>query len=76
MTVDEALLAATRGGAEALQRDDIGRIAVGTRADLVILDALSYEHLVYRPGVPLIAATIANGVAEWLDPDFAAQVSD
>jgi imidazolonepropionase len=73
MTVDEALLAATRGGAEALQRDDIGRIAVGTRADLVILDALSYEHLVYRPGVPLIAATIANGVAEWLDPDFAAQ---
>jgi imidazolonepropionase len=72
MTVDEALLAATSGGAAALQRDDLGRIAIGKRADLVILDAPSYEHLVYRPGVPLIAATIANGTAEWIDPDFAA----
>src|SRR4051794_31770503 len=72
MTVEEALLAATSGGAAALRRDDVGRIAVGARADLVILDAPSYEHLVYRPGVPLVAATIANGVVEWLDPDFAA----
>jgi imidazolonepropionase len=70
MTVEEALLAATRGGADALQRDHIGRIAIGARADLVVLDAPSYEHLVYRPGVPLIAATIAAGVVEWLDPDF------
>jgi imidazolonepropionase len=72
MTVDEALLAATSGGAAALQRDDIGRIAVGNPADVVILDAPSYEHLVYRAGVPLVAATIADGVVEWLDPDFTA----
>jgi imidazolonepropionase len=71
MTVDEALTAATYGGAAALRRDDIGRIAIGKRADLVILDAPSYEHLVYRPGVPLVAATVARGVVEWLDPDFA-----
>ena len=71
MTVDEALHAATAGGAAALQRDDIGRIAAGARADLVILDAPSYEHIVYRPGVPLIAMTIAGGIVEWVDPDFA-----
>jgi imidazolonepropionase len=72
MTVDEALLAATAGGAAALRRDDIGRIVPGVRADLVVLDAPSYEHLVYRPGVPLIAVTIANGRLEWMDPDFGA----
>jgi len=70
MTVEEALRAATTGGAAALQRHDIGRIALGARGDLVILDAPSYEHLVYRPGVPLIAATIARGRVEWVDPDF------
>jgi imidazolonepropionase len=70
MTVEEALLATTSGGAAALRRDDVGRLAPGARADLVILDAPSYEHLVYRPGVPLIAATIARGRVEWLDPDF------
>jgi imidazolonepropionase len=71
MTVEEALHAATAGGAAALRRTDIGRIAVGARADLVVLDAPSYEHIVYRPGVPLIALTIAGGVVEWIDPDFA-----
>src|SRR5436190_23907042 len=71
MTVEEALLAATAGGAAALRRNDIGRITPGTRADLAILDAPSYEHLVYRPGVPLVAVTIADGRPEGVDPDFA-----
>jgi imidazolonepropionase len=71
MTVEEALLAATAGGAAALRRDDIGRIVPGARADLVVLDAPSHEHLVYRPGVPLIAVTISEGRIEWMDPDFA-----
>jgi imidazolonepropionase len=61
MTADEALAAATTGGARALRRDDVGRLAPGARADAVLLDALSYTHLVYRPGVPLVAATIAAG---------------
>ena len=62
MTPDEALVAATLGGAEALRRTDVGRISVGARADLVVLDAPSYTHLVYRPGVPLIRSVIEAGV--------------
>jgi imidazolonepropionase len=61
MTPEEALLAATRGGARALQRADVGRLAPGARADAVILEAPSYTHLVYRPGVPLIGATMIAG---------------
>ena len=58
MTIEEALQAATLGGAKALRRSDVGSISVGRRADMVLLDAPSHHHLVYRPGVPLIARTI------------------
>ncbi len=61
MTPLEAVLAATAGGAAALRRDDVGRIAVGARADLVLLDAPSHVHLAYRPGVPLVARVWAAG---------------
>jgi imidazolonepropionase len=61
MTPEEALVAATRGGAQALGRDDVGRLAPGARADAVVLDAPSYTHLVYRPGVPLVATTVVAG---------------
>jgi imidazolonepropionase len=61
MTPEEAVLAATVGGAAALRRNDVGRIAVGYRADLVVLEAPSYTHLVYRPGVPLIRTVIEAG---------------
>ena len=61
LTVEEALAAATLGGARALRREDVGRLAPGARADAAILDALSYTDFVYRPGVPLVEATIAEG---------------
>jgi imidazolonepropionase len=61
MTATEALAAATLGGARALRRDDVGWLGAGSRADLVILDAPSYTHLVYRPGVPLIHQTLVSG---------------
>ncbi|MBI1349626.1 MAG: imidazolonepropionase [Actinomycetales bacterium] len=54
MTPDEALWAATAGGAAALRRDDIGMLSPGKRADLVSLDAPSHVHLAYRPGVNII----------------------
>jgi imidazolonepropionase len=56
MTPGEALWSATAGGARALRRDDVGRLVVGARADLTVLDAPSYLHLAYRPGVPLARA--------------------
>jgi imidazolonepropionase len=58
MTPAEALWAATAGGARALRRDDVGVIRIGARADLVVLDAPSYVHLAYRPGVPLVRRVI------------------
>jgi imidazolonepropionase len=56
MTPAEAVWAATAGGALALNRSDVGRVAPGARADLVVLDAPSHVHLAYRPGVPLARA--------------------
>ncbi|QES41999.1 imidazolonepropionase [Streptomyces venezuelae] len=54
MTPDEAIWSATAGGAAALRRTDVGRVTVGARADLALLDAPSHVHLAYRPGVPLV----------------------
>ena len=61
MTVAEAVWAATAGGARALRRDDVGHLAPGARADVVVLDAPSRTHLAYRPGVPLVHAVWKDG---------------
>ena len=55
LTPSEAVVAATLGGARALHRDDIGRIEVGARADLALLEAPNL-HLSYRAGVPIARA--------------------
>ena len=56
MTPAEALWAATAGAARSLHREDIGRVAVGARADIAVLSAPTYLHLAYRPGVPIARA--------------------
>jgi imidazolonepropionase len=61
LTPAEAVWAATAGGAAALRRDDVGRLAVGARADVVVLDAPSHVHLSYRPGVDLVARVLEAG---------------
>ena len=62
MTPAEAVRAATAGGAAALRRSDVGVVRVGARADLIVLDAPSYLHLAYRPGVPLIRTVLRSGI--------------
>ncbi|MER6294338.1 imidazolonepropionase [Streptomyces althioticus] len=64
MTPDEAVWAATAGGAAALRRTDVGRLVPGAYADLVLLDAPSHVHLAYRPGVPLVTGVWRRGVRE------------
>ncbi|MDX6432823.1 MAG: imidazolonepropionase [Streptosporangiaceae bacterium] len=61
MTPSEAVWAATAGGARALRRDDVGHLGIGARADVLALDAPSYVHLAYRPGVPQVAAVWKAG---------------
>ena len=75
LTVEEAVRAATLGGAVALDRDaprfdrhgaplpPLGRLRPGARADLQVLDAPSATHLAYRPGVPLVHAVWRRGEA-------------
>ena len=79
LSIDEAVRAATLGGARALRADreslaagtrpkptgdeaPIGRVAVGHRADLHVLDAPAAIHLAYRPGMPLTHAVWRAGV--------------
>ncbi len=62
MTPAEAVYAATAGGARALARTDVGRLTPGTRADLHVLDAPSYDHIAYRIGMPLTFAVWRKGV--------------
>ena len=65
MSPAEALWAATAGGAKALQRPDVGRLSAGARADFAVLDAPSYVHLAYRPGVPLVHQSWKDGRRVW-----------
>ena len=69
MTIEEALLA---GDARRRPRRCAAPTSAASRpapaADAVILAAPSPAHLVYRPGVPLIAATLLGGEVAWADP--------
>jgi imidazolonepropionase len=61
LSAEEALRAATRGGAAALRRDDLGRLTPGARADLVVLAGEHYVDLAYHPGMDRVAAVVAGG---------------
>lgn len=61
LTVEQAVWAATRGGALSLGMDDRGRLAPGDRADLIVLDAPSVTHLAYRPATPLVSMVVTGG---------------
>lgn len=74
LTIQEAVRAATLGGAIALGMHEdgwvdprgtaqaaVGRITPGSRADLQLLEAPSVTHLAYRPGMPLTSAVWQAG---------------
>ncbi|MDF1542359.1 MAG: imidazolonepropionase [Anaerosomatales bacterium] len=62
MTPAEALYAATAGGAAALRRSDVGHVAPGAAADLVVLDAPNHVHLAYRPAGRVVAQVWKQGI--------------
>jgi imidazolonepropionase len=63
MTVEESLTAATLNGAYSLRlAGETGSIEPGKRADLVLLDAPNYLHLVYHFGVNLVTHTMRDGM--------------
>jgi imidazolonepropionase len=61
LTTQEAVWAATAGGARALRRTDVGHLGTGARADLVMINGPSHAYLAYRPGVPLVAGVWRAG---------------
>lgn len=73
LSLDEAIRAATYGGAQALRRHDVGggvdaqgrpakgTIVEGAAGDLHVLDAPSAIHLAYRPGMPMTWRTYVAG---------------
>jgi imidazolonepropionase len=62
LPVDEALEAATLGGAKALRRTDIGHLTPGARGDLLVLASDHEVDVVARLGVPAVARTVVGGV--------------
>lgn len=62
MTIEEVISALTINAAAAVNRlDTIGSLAPGKKADLVILDASSYFHLIYHIGVNSVKTVVKNG---------------
>jgi imidazolonepropionase len=64
LTVDQALWAATRGGALSLDLEDRGLVSSGSMADLVVVDAPTPAHIPYRPATNLVVGTIQRG--QWV----------
>ena len=61
MTTAEGLRAATLGGAAALGRDDLGRIGVGCRADVVVVDGRPDEEPAVLTRPEAIRLVVARG---------------
>ena len=61
MSPAEALVAFTAGGARALRRPELGRLARGCEADLVVWGCRSVEHLPWHMGVPHALRVVKRG---------------
>jgi len=63
----EVFESATLGGARALGRDDLGRLAPGARADIVVVDLSGGDTLRYGPVRDPIKALVECGVGDDVD---------
>ncbi|MEF8873611.1 MAG: imidazolonepropionase [Candidatus Thermoplasmatota archaeon] len=61
MTPSEALTAATFNAARAIDRDDIGSIEEGKKADFLVLDVPNHRHIPYHFGVNLVEQVYKEG---------------
>ncbi len=61
LSPEEALLAATTGGARALALQDRGALAPGLLADLQVWDLPSFEDVIYRLGHNAVTAVVKRG---------------
>ena len=61
LTPAEALCACTANAAHVLGAEDVGRLAPGYRADVLLLDAPDWRHLAYHLGGDRFAAKIKSG---------------
>lgn len=59
--INEAIAAATSGGARAIGRKDVGMLENGYFADLIILDIPNVNHLIYRFDQDNIVAIFKKG---------------
>jgi imidazolonepropionase len=62
LRVEEAIAACTLNAAVTIGRNGtVGSLEAGKMADLLVLEAPSYLHLAYRPGVNLVGTVVKNG---------------
>jgi imidazolonepropionase len=66
MTVEEAIEAATLGGAWAMGlQGEVGSLAPGKACDLLVLDIPNYQHLPYLFGVNHVERVVKRGRLAW-----------
>jgi imidazolonepropionase len=65
----EALVAATFNAAAAVDRDDVvGSLEPGKKADILVMDVPTHDHIPYRIGTNLCTTVIKGGVVVWEKP--------
>ena len=62
LSADDAVMAATEGGARALRRRDVGHLRPGAGADLVVIGGEHWVDIPYHPGMDMIDHVVKDGV--------------